>query len=112
MPRQIQALLVACVDTLAVFSFICPLSVGCNVTYCNYTSPVVLSFCVILQIGMKMNIFYTLLDSKTKSYFVHQIKQKMMAHGMEGNTMVKWREQPGGKVFYKEKANNREAADL
>ncbi|KAG7324707.1 hypothetical protein KOW79_011023 [Hemibagrus wyckioides] len=38
-----------------------------------------------------------------KSAVVEQIRQKLKDHGMAENTTVKWREQPDGEEFYKEK---------
>ncbi|XP_053089820.1 C-type mannose receptor 2-like isoform X1 [Pangasianodon hypophthalmus] len=41
-----------------------------------------------------------------KAAILEQIKQKLKDHGMAENITVKWREQPDGKVFHKEKNNS------
>ncbi|XP_058247335.1 putative C-type lectin domain family 20 member A [Hemibagrus wyckioides] len=45
-------------------------------------------------------------DPAVKEAILEQIKKKLKDHGMAKNITVKWREQPDGNVFHKEKENN------
>ncbi|XP_026778249.3 macrophage mannose receptor 1-like [Pangasianodon hypophthalmus] len=45
-------------------------------------------------------------DPEVKAAILEKIKEKLKEHGMTDNTMVMWRKQPDGEVFYKEKEKN------
>ncbi|XP_058247342.1 putative C-type lectin domain family 20 member A [Hemibagrus wyckioides] len=45
-------------------------------------------------------------DPAVKEAILEQINQKLKDHGMAKNITMKWREQPDGNVFHKEKENN------
>ncbi|XP_058261497.1 C-type mannose receptor 2-like [Hemibagrus wyckioides] len=75
-------------------------------TQCSMTMPF---FCY-SEIRKKMQVIRVKVQSgqdvnnlDIKSAVVEQIRQKLKDHGMAENTTVKWREQPDGEEFYKEK---------